>query len=191
MARHRVLTGTITDSNERRIRWRGRRFRGKPATELLMTRARLSLFYLVAAVLGAISSGTSLVVVNLNHVVAPAWIGYVFDLLIAITLFIAGRQAKVVSGHPARVGTLTGGIYGLFTGLWILFAKINRTQLIQELRARHSPLTNLNAKLHAANSPAIHLIGLAGTVILGLVVGLILGFAGGFTARRRDEQPGV
>ena len=118
-------------------------------------------------------------------------IGYLFDLLIAITIFVAGRHAKVESGHPAKAGTLTGGIYGLCSGLWILFAKINRTQLIRELRARHAPLTNLSIKLHAANSPVIHLIGLGGAIILGLVVGLILGLAGGFTARRRDEQPGV
>ncbi len=156
-----------------------------------MNRFRLSFFYLVAAVLGVISAGISLTVVNLHHGVAPSWIGYLFDLLIAITIFVAGRYAKVESGHPAKVGMLTGAIYGLCSGLWILFAKIDRAQLIRELRARHAPLTNLSAKLHAANSSVIHLIGLGGAIVLGLVVGLILGLAGGFTARRRDEQPGV
>lgn len=151
---------------------------------------KVTKLYFVATVWGLIYAGIDLVV---SHHTASISI-YARVLLFAVTgviLLLAGRFAKQMGAKPARVGMLTGIIFGIFSG-WSSFGRhITRSELVRSLQSRHLSTANVAQMLQSSNSAVGHVVSWAGAIIGGLVLGLILGVIGGITTKIPSEVADV
>lgn len=148
-------------------------------------------FYVFAAIWGLVAAAVAILALHNGRspglVVASAFV----ELVAAAIVFLAGRQAKQAGGHPWRVGAITGIIFALFAG-WASFAvHITRQELLTRLHGHLPSTAPMSVVLRAANSPAAHVVTWVGTLLEGVILGLILGWVGGMTARSPSANQDV
>ena len=146
-------------------------------------------FYAFAAVWGLVDAVVAITFIEKGRSGATTGVSILVELVAIAIAFMAGRQAKMSGGRPWRVGAVAGLLFGLFAGWSAFLIHITRQDLVS--RAHNLTPAQISLALKAANTPVAHVGTWVVAMIEGLILGIILGWAGGMTGRNPTQTQDV